>query len=308
MLGNNSPNKTVKIFTIQTPFRVKSLSWADPLRPVVETGSSVRNFSGAATHPDDIRKGGLKPMALSLQELSVEHLISLHQGETTTASMYLFPFRENAWLQQAETQLHPKEREIYYSYTHESRRRSYLAGRYAAKRAVALYSKESDLSRIWIARGVFGQPVVIYGHNIQVSITHCDDAAAAIAFSERIPLGIDMERVRRDSVPALEDQVTSREKQLLHALSHSDEISLSLLWTVKEALSKVLRTGLTLPFRILELKELEYRNGVYVSTFENFYQYETVSVLFLPYVCSVTYPKGTTVDIETLQKTLTAKN
>ncbi|NRR21133.1 4'-phosphopantetheinyl transferase superfamily protein [Brevibacillus sp. MS2.2] len=191
--------------------------------------------------------------------------------------------------------LHPKEFEYYFHLEFERRVKSYLTGRYVAKRAVSVLTGEDSLERICIEQGIFHHPVVNLPNttNVQVSITHCDDLAAAIAFSEELPMGIDVERISVDRNKVLETQMTVKEGNLFSCLPYSYETTLTLFWTVKEALSKILKTGLTTSFHIYEISQVEAKNGVVYSLFENFPQYRTASFILGDYVCSITYPKKT---------------
>lgn len=191
--------------------------------------------------------------------------------------------------------LHPKEFEYYFQLEYERRVKSYLTGRYVAKRAVSFLVGNESLERICIEQGIFHQPVVNLPNatNVQVSITHCDDLAAGIAFSEELPMGIDMERISVDRNKVLETQMTVKESSLFSCLPYSYETTLTLFWTVKEALSKILKTGLTTSFHIYEISQVEARDGVVYSLFENFPQYRTASFILGDYVCSITYPKKT---------------
>ncbi|MED1947228.1 MULTISPECIES: 4'-phosphopantetheinyl transferase [Brevibacillus] len=191
--------------------------------------------------------------------------------------------------------LHPKEFEYYFHLEFERRVKSYLTGRYVAKKAVSFLTGEDSLDRICIAQGILHHPVVNLPNttNVQVSITHCDDLAAAIAFSEELPMGIDIERISVDRNKVLETQMTAKESSLLSGLPYSYEATLTLFWTVKEALSKILKTGLTTSFHIYEISQVELRDGVVFSLFENFPQYRTASYILGDYVCSITYPKKT---------------
>ncbi|NRS16251.1 4'-phosphopantetheinyl transferase superfamily protein [Brevibacillus sp. HB1.4B] len=191
--------------------------------------------------------------------------------------------------------LHPKEFEYYFQLEYERRVKSYLTGRYVAKRAVSFLVGDESLERICIEQGIFHQPVVNLPNatNVQVSITHCDDLAAGIAFSEELPMGIDMERISVDRNKVLETQMTVKESSLFSCLPYSYETTLTLFWTVKEALSKILKTGLTTSFHIYEISQVEARDGVVYSLFENFPQYRTASFILGDYVCSITYPKKT---------------
>ncbi|GAB6931217.1 hypothetical protein JCM10914A_52000 [Paenibacillus sp. JCM 10914] len=220
------------------------------------------------------------------------------------ASLCLFSCTEEEQLLKTTELLHHEEWKYYRSLQFERRIRSYLAGRYAAKKAISMYLKEDDLSQIRIERGVFNQPLVVHAQNVQVSITHSGHLAAAVAFSEKFPMGIDIEQICEGNRDVLHNQITAKELNLIQSLPYSEDQLLTLVWTAKEALSKVLKTGLSTPFGIFELQQINVKNDVFVSCYENFYQYETVSFMLDSFVCSITYPKGMGPNIEAIKKGL----
>lgn len=202
--------------------------------------------------------------------------------------------------------LHPDEQKYYETLKFEKRIRSYLIGRITAKQAVAALTGETDLTGISIQSGIFTQPIVnsVNNQNIKVSITHCDDFGAAIAFPEAHPLGIDLEKIYLDKTEVLERQMTQAEQELIRTQPYSYETMLTLLWTAKEALSKVLKTGLMTPFRIYEIDKIEVISNYLLSYYKNFAQYKTVSFNIGNYFCSIVHPLKTEMclNIESLQR------
>lgn len=184
---------------------------------------------------------------------------------------------------------------------YERRIYSFLSGRFSAKKAVSALSGEWDLKKIVIKNGVFSQPVVVGEacSNIGVSLTHCDDLAAALAFSDILVLGIDIERVSRNISRGIEAELTMYEKELACKALCSYDVFLLMLWTMKESLSKCLKTGLTIPMNIFEVRASDYDKGYYLSTYTNFPQYNTATFFLDDYVCSVTYPRNTELIIDT---------
>lgn len=135
--------------------------------------------------------------------------------------------------------LHAQEYNYYNILKFEKRIRSYLMGRFVAKQAVAALIGEKNLTNIFIHSGIFTQPIVVSSkQNIQVSITHCDDFGAALAFPEAHPMGIDIEKINPNKRNVLERQITGGEKERISSCSLSYETGLTLLWTAKEALSE----------------------------------------------------------------------
>lgn len=108
--------------------------------------------------------------------------------------------------------LHIQERNYYNTLKFEKRIRSYLSGRFVAKQAIAALTGEDKLTHIGIQSGVFTQPIVISNkQNIQVSITHCEDYGAALAFPEAHPMGIDLEKINSSQNGVLAAQITEFE-------------------------------------------------------------------------------------------------
>lgn len=196
--------------------------------------------------------------------------------------------------------LHEQERSYYNNLKFEKRMKSYLIGRFAAKQAIAHLTGEENINGILIQPGIFNQPIVVSDvSNLQVSITHCTDFGAALAFPEGHPMGIDIELVSAKQREALEGQVTDREKQQIGLwLSGYDE-GLTLIWTAKEALSKVLKTGLMTPFDIFEISAMELSGRYVTCYYKNFPQYKAICfTLCDQYICSIAFPLKTELDLD----------
>ncbi|HBV97550.1 MAG: 4'-phosphopantetheinyl transferase [Peptococcaceae bacterium BICA1-7] len=190
--------------------------------------------------------------------------------------------------------LHDQELKYYNTLEFEKRIRSYLMGRFTAKQAVAALTGRENLTDILIQPGIFTQPVVVSGcQNIQVSITHCDDFGAALAFPEAHPLGIDIEKINPNNADVLEKHITGAEKEIMGSCPFSFYAGLTLLWTAKEALSKVLKTGLMTPFEVFEIDGIEVFDNHSISHYKNFAQYKVISFTIDRYMCSIVYPKKT---------------
>lgn len=191
--------------------------------------------------------------------------------------------------------LHSQELNYYETLTVEKRKKSYLLGRYSAKHAVSALVGEENPQNILIKQGFFNHPIVINtnNQNVQVSISHCDDIGAAVAFPEAIPMGIDIELLDPNKTNVLESQMTEKEKKLIKSFPYSYSAMLILLWTAKEALSKVLKTGMMTPFQVYEINYLTVKHSCIVSSFKNFTQYKGISFNLGCYVCTIVHPKST---------------
>ncbi|QOS80435.1 4'-phosphopantetheinyl transferase superfamily protein [Paenibacillus sp. JNUCC31] len=205
--------------------------------------------------------------------------------------------------------LHPYELDYLNQGLADRRKQSYLAGRYAAKCSLSGAIGEGRLNQIWIDRGILDHPIVVHPNkqNMQVSITHCDELGAALAFPEAVPMGIDIERIDPTRIDLFLSQLTDWEKGFIEDLPFSTEATLTMFWTAKESLSKVLKTGLTTCFSLYELQKpttVDVDAGIVRSLFTHFPQYQTVSVIFGMYVCSITYPKKLCIDFTQFLNTL----
>jgi 4'-phosphopantetheinyl transferase len=156
--------------------------------------------------------------------------------------------------------------------------------------------QEPDPTQIEICAGTFCQPVVKYSsvETPELTIAHCHDAAVAIAFQTGHPIGVDLEFIEGNKSQVLEGQFTPVELQRLKLLQETDEDSYYFLWTAKEALSKAIKCGLTVPFEVLEVKEIvQTGTHAYVSSFKNFSHYQAYSWIKYQHVLSVVLPKNT---------------
>ncbi|WP_010099271.1 4'-phosphopantetheinyl transferase superfamily protein [Ornithinibacillus scapharcae] len=193
----------------------------------------------------------------------------------------------------------------YSSYQVEKRKSEFLFGRYAGKRASADLIGEPDLKKIQITRGVFHQPVLMYEKNkdnIQVSITHTERIAAAISFPERHPFSVDLEYIKESNAEFLSSFIKDAETNLFHDFNESKIQTYTLIWSAKEALSKILKTGLTVSAFIYDLQRVREHDGIYTSEFQHFSQYKVIGFRIGNYICSICLPKNTVIKIDQISK------
>ncbi len=144
--------------------------------------------------------------------------------------------------------------------------------------------------------------------NLQVSISHTNELGAAIAFPEVVPMGIDTELICDTNEEALEVQMTPKELNLPNVFPNANP-QLTLLWTVKEALSKVLRCGLLIPFELLEVKSISKLDNFFECQFVNFSQYKAHSFFMANnIICSLVYPSEATLAFDDFPRVETRKN
>jgi 4'-phosphopantetheinyl transferase len=191
--------------------------------------------------------------------------------------------------------LHPDERSYFNTLTVSKRQHSYLHGRYTAKQAVAAYTGVMPAS-FKISAGVFQQPVLPI-MNVQLSLSHTEKWCIAVVFPEAHPMGVDVELISPEINETIDQIITPHERTLFPVL---DAGNLSLLWTIKEALSKTLRTGLMTPLQVYEVSELVYKDGLFEACFTNFAQYKCLSWIAGDHAWSIVLPKNSITDASML--------
>lgn len=189
--------------------------------------------------------------------------------------------------------LHPKE--ILASKEFSAiRMQTYLSGRYCAKSAIRKLTNVKRLSDIFIDHGVFDFPVIMDPHlpNTNISIAHTNNAAVAITFSDKHPVGLDIEDICSQRSVTIETQLTCKEKRLNDSLAISNVLFNTLLWTSKESLGKVLKIGLMASPLIYEIVSINaHLEGFYVLEFKYFFQYKTISFVYQDSVITFCIPK-----------------
>jgi 4'-phosphopantetheinyl transferase len=223
--------------------------------------------------------------------------------------------------------LHPEEIDYWSALRFEKRQQSYLLGRYAAKQAISSYDPSVTYSDILIKAGVFECPVTYYpsSKRVQITLSHSQNLGAALAFPEAHPMGIDLEYIQPDHKITVGTVLTHNEKMLISSypyitaitsnINRSNSIDIventlyTIFWTIKEALSKALRTGMMTPFEIYAIKNILPQDNFLVCEFENFAQYQALSFLLDKQVCSIVYPKQTrlTINIPLIQGWISKK-
>lgn len=191
--------------------------------------------------------------------------------------------------------LHPDEFQYYSILPHESRKYSYLLGRYCAKKVLAMEPFKLRPQNSCIQSGVFKQPILIspLHCNVQICMSHCNTLGAALAYPEEHPMGIDIESINNKNTLSLKEQMTIDEMNIISSFMEDENHYVTLLWTVKEALSKVLKTGLMIPFKILEISSMHIDGECFYSQFKNFHQYQSCSFIVGDTFISMVYPKKT---------------
>jgi 4'-phosphopantetheinyl transferase EntD len=201
--------------------------------------------------------------------------------------------------------LHPTEMDKISTFGSPIRQKTFLMGRYCAKRALDSVSEaEVPLVDILIDKGIFEFPIVAHPKlsNYHVSIAHTDSCAVAVAFPHCHPISVDIEVASGDRHDTIWKQLSTDEKQLLSQLPIAIELASAIAWTAKESLSKILRTGLTAALEIYELSQIEIgENNQILCSFKYFFQYRTESHIIDECVFTLCLPKRSQMELGLFQ-------
>jgi len=161
-----------------------------------------------------------------------------------------------------EAILSPAERLYYQTLRFERRRADWVLGRWVAKHL--LRATDRNLSahawqQISILRTPQGAPQVWVSpeapYPVSLSISHRQgQAACALASVAGMALGIDLEAVEPRPEAFVEDFFTLGERRAVAGLAgHRRHLAVTLIWSLKEAVLKALRVGLSWDTRRVEV-------------------------------------------------------
>jgi 4'-phosphopantetheinyl transferase len=224
------------------------------------------------------------------------HAFPLRRESLRVDTVFGFVFTRDypAILGRLDEFLAPAEAAYFAGFRFLRRQQSFLLGRYAAKLALQRLLKAADPKAIEIGRGVFEQPLISYlsARAPEITISHCDEIAVALAFPSGHPMGVDIEQIDPDRLVTIRSQMSPLEREWARS-GGADELAFStLIWTAKEALSKALTCGLMSPMEIFNLAEF-YPLGqrVWGGLFQNFGQYKFIGWISRTVAMSVVLPK-----------------
>ena len=192
--------------------------------------------------------------------------------------------------------LTPQELKIAGQYS-GSRYEEFVTARYITKRAVQNLVENVAMDEIQVSKGVFEQPVLemLTRHfQYDVSISHKENITGSLVFPRTHPVGIDIESTSLRNSNTLKRVTTGHEQQICGG----DNASMMVVYSAKEALSKILRCGFTVPLHLLEVKRLAYRQDLYSGVFVNFSQYRFLSFFANGYVLTLVFPRNSACTIE----------
>ena len=185
------------------------------------------------------------------------------------------------------------------------RKQQFLNGRYCAKRAISSRINTININEIEILNGVFSQPVLMnsFDQKLQVSITHTDQLAAAVVFPEVHPLAIDIETIQPKRNRTIESLLSPSEIELKKKIHFDNAAANTLMWTARESLGKILRTGLAASPTIFEIETITEVSLEWVEVyFSHFPQYKAIASVKNGHVFSLCMPKKSLFNIEEFEK------
>jgi phosphopantetheinyl transferase len=189
----------------------------------------------------------------------------------------------------------PEERKEILLLDIPKRKNDYIQGRVAAKKALQCLYKVADPQIFNIKSGFFGQPIVISllkrNFIADVSITHSHGKAAALAFTNEIPMGIDIEKIDLIKINNIANRLSKQEHEMIRT-AQSVEERIFTLWSAKEALSKALLTGLNASFSIYEINNIKGIDNYIEGSFLHFHQYKFISFIEKGFAFSIVIPKN----------------
>lgn len=144
------------------------------------------------------------------------------------------------------------------SHRHPLRRASWVAGRQAAHRAVRSWCARRDDSRgaVQILRRASGAPFAAEHPDLHVSITHSGRLAVAVVSDKA--LGVDLEELAVRPGPLVRFFFSPSEQDWIRQVPSITSLRCNLLWTRKEAVSKLLGKGGELVFNRLPVLDGEH--------------------------------------------------
>ena len=185
-----------------------------------------------------------------------EHLINIQDDyNISIGTQYIDReiSKENSNISEA---LSEREIEIYNSIKFDKRKRDWLAGRLAAKKAFIDYCKKNTgfkNTNITVLNNCNKAPYIFEYPELDISITHSNDLAIA-AISNSL-IGIDLEKISSGNPLIIKYFFSENESNLLKKESlHNDKVSESIIriWTRKEAVAKYLKLGMKINFKLLD--------------------------------------------------------
>ena len=177
------------------------------------------------------------------------------------------------------------------------RQESFLRGRWAAKTGLLAFFGGEPTA--WdITPGVFGQPIVRYlGQDrppVTLSISHSDSGALALIAPAAWPAAVDCELISSKNLQAIVGQMTKSEIEFSSVQTQVAYVTaLTMMWSLKEAASKILGGGLAIDFTMLELSDLKFSaQGNMLALFTYFGHLQGIACAKQSCVTALVFPES----------------
>lgn len=164
--------------------------------------------------------------------------------------------------------LHFSEVQVLDGYHFEKKRKDWLLGRWTAKNAIKIFlSKEYPtlkLKDIEVRRAEDGAPEpLLYGNllPVHISLSHSHNIGLCSISNENIIHGCDVEYIEPRSDAFISDYLTIQERNIL--ARNTDKIKpliANIIWSAKESTMKLLRTGLSIDTRKVDIYAIANEN------------------------------------------------
>lgn len=160
--------------------------------------------------------------------------------------------------------LHPLEIKYLNGLKFEKRRQDWLLGRWTSKKLLQhLIFQDFPINETEIRKGPNREPMVFFQAepiSCRLSISHSHGRSFCVLSKEERALGCDLEKVEIRSEGFIRDYFTDRERSLFdenyQGIFDRDSY-FTLLWSAKESVMKACLTGLSIPAKNIELKEIK---------------------------------------------------
>ncbi|MDR1334553.1 MAG: 4'-phosphopantetheinyl transferase superfamily protein [Holosporaceae bacterium] len=175
----------------------------------------------------------------------------------------------------------------------EKVKRQYCFGRILTKKALAVLIGEFAFSDVSILNEKSGCPIIIpSGLGYATSITHSNEIVASFVFKNCFSFGIDVENLRETALEALASVALAQEPV------PRDLKNLTIAWTLKESLSKALKSGFRLPFSEFEISSFVQNEDIFSCSYKRYPDFQGIALFDGKNSFAFTYPKKVSVAAE----------
>jgi 4'-phosphopantetheinyl transferase EntD len=169
----------------------------------------------------------------------------------------------------------------------EKVKRQYCFGRILTKKALASLVGEFTFSDISVLNEKSGCPIIIpLGLGYATSITHSNEIIASFVFRNHFSFGIDVENLREGALEALASIAMAQDPV------PRDLKNLTIAWTLKESLSKALKSGFRLPFSEFELSSFSQNGDIFNCSYRKYPNFLGIALFDGKNSFALTYPSG----------------